>query len=140
MGTTRSVMTALCISLLSAGGAAYCYTRADALQVQGQWLMERGTAQAEDYAARFDGAAADAQLKTFAERRAILEKAHGWQRGMLLGVLIAALATVSAYLLFLLKRLNDQLLDATGGGAHEGTARESASPEPVQALMPSPQR
>ncbi|AEI66413.1 hypothetical protein [Corallococcus macrosporus] len=140
MGTTRSVMTALCIALLSAGGAAYCYTRADALQVQGQWLMERGAAQAEDYAQRLDGTAADAQLKTFAERRVILEKAHVWQRGMLLGVLAAAIAAVSAYLLFLLKRLNDQLLDATGGGAQEGAAREPASQESVQGLMPSPQR
>ena len=93
-----------------------------------------------DYAARLDSTAADAQLKTFAERRAILEKAHLWQRGMLLGVLLASLAAVSAYLLFLLKRLNDQLLGVTGSGAQQGAARESASPEPVQALMPSPQR
>ncbi|MFP2962255.1 hypothetical protein ACLEPN_31860 [Myxococcus sp. 1LA] len=140
MGTTRSVMTALCIALLSAGGAAYCYTRADALQVQGQWLMERGTAQAEDYAERLDGTAADAQLKTFAERRVVLETAHVWQRGMMLGVLAAAMAAVSAYLLFLLKRLNDQLLDATGSSVQEASAREPASPEPVQGLMPSPQR
>ncbi|WP_426751307.1 hypothetical protein [Myxococcus sp. Y35] len=140
MGTTRSVMTALCISLLTAGGAAYCYVRADALQVQGQWLMERGTAQAEDYAERLDGTAADAQLKTFAERRAVLEKAHVWQRGMLLGVLASALAAVCAYLLFLLKRLNDQLLDATGSHADAHAEREPAPSEHVQALAPSPLR
>ncbi|GHG72271.1 hypothetical protein [Comamonas sp. JC664] len=140
MGTTRSVMTALCISLLAAGGASYCYVRADALQVQGQWLMERGTAQAEDYAARLDGSAADAQLKTFAERRGVLEAAHVWQRGMMLGVLAASLAAVCAYLLFLLKRLNDQLIDVTGGDSHVSPTREHASSEHVQALTPSPQR
>ncbi|QSQ27394.1 hypothetical protein JY651_21865 [Pyxidicoccus parkwayensis] len=111
---TRSVTAALCISLLSAGVAGYCYTRSDALQVQGQWLMERGTAQAEDYATRLDGKAADAQLKSFAERRVVLERAHRWQRGMMLGILAAVLAAVSAYMLFLLKRLDDQLLDVTG--------------------------
>ncbi|MCP3142537.1 hypothetical protein [Pyxidicoccus xibeiensis] len=111
---TRSVTVALCISLLSAGAAGYCYTRADALQVQGQWLMERGTAQAEDYANRLDGTAADAQLKTFAERRTVLQRAHQWQRGTMLGVLAAVLAAVSAYMLFLLKRLDDQLVDAMG--------------------------
>jgi len=140
MGTTRGVVTALCLSLFAAGGAAYCYTRADALQVQGQWLMERGTAQAEDYAERLDGSAADAQLKTFAERRVVLEKAHAWQRGMMLGVLASALAAVCAYLLFLLKRLNDQLLGATGGGAYANPGREHAPPEHVQGLRPSPQR
>ncbi|MFP2931475.1 hypothetical protein ACLESO_41070 [Pyxidicoccus sp. 3LG] len=138
---TRSVMAALCFSLLSAGAAGYCYTRADALQVQGQWLMERGTAQAEDYANRLDGTAADAQLKTFAERRTVLHRAHRWQRGMMLGVLAAVLAAVSAYVLFLLKRLDDQLVDAMGElRPSSSPPSRHASPEPTPALASGTQR
>jgi hypothetical protein len=136
---TRSVTAALCISLLSAGAAAYCYTRSDALQVQGQWLMERGTAQAEDYANRLDGAAADAQLKSFAERRAVLERAHRWQRGMMLGIFASVLAAVSAYMLFLLKRLDDQLVDAMGD-MRPSSPPVHVSSEPAAALISSPQR
>ncbi|WP_163865618.1 hypothetical protein [Myxococcus eversor] len=136
---TRGLTAALCFTLLSAGGAVYCYTRADALQVQGQWLMERGTAQAEEYANRLDGKAADAQLKTFAERRGVLEKAHLWERGMMLGVLAAAMALVGAYVLFLLNRLDDQLLDALGD--LRPTPPPSAAPsEPTGALVSSLQR
>jgi hypothetical protein len=111
---TRSVTAALCISLLAAGGAAFCYTRAETLQSEGRWLMARGTAQAAEYAQKLDGTLADAQLKTFTQRRAVLERAYLWQRGMLLGIMIAVLSSLSAYVLFLLKRLDDQLLDATG--------------------------
>ncbi len=136
---TRSVTAALCVSLLAAGGAGYCYTRADALQVQGQWLMERGTAQAQDYAQRLDSTAADAQLKTFAERRAVLLQAHNWQRGMMLGVLAAVLSAVSAYMLFLLKRLDEQLVDALGE-LRPSAPPQPASPEPTGALISSPQR
>ncbi|NMO18973.1 hypothetical protein HPC49_33460 [Pyxidicoccus fallax] len=136
---TRSVTVALGLSLLFAGAAGYCYTRSDALQVQGQWLMERGTAQAEEYATRLNATAADAQLKTFAERRAVLERAHRWHRGMMLGVLAAVLSAVCAYMLFLLKRLDDQLVDAMG------ELRPSSPPEPVSserapALVSSAQR
>ena len=137
---TRSVTAALCISLLSAGFAGYCYTRSDALQVQGQWLMERGTAQAEDYANRLDGAAADAQLKSFAERRVVLERAHRWHRGMMLGVLMAALSAVSAYMLFLLKRLDDQLVDAMGELRPSAPPSKHVSSEPAPAFASSPQR
>ncbi|MBZ4415898.1 hypothetical protein [Myxococcus sp. RHSTA-1-4] len=137
---TRSVTVALCISLISAGTAGYCYTRADALQVQGQWLMERGTAQAEEYANKLDGTAADAQLKSFAERRAVLERAHRWQRGMMLGVLAAVLAAVSAYMLFLLKRLDDQLVDAMGDLRPSAPPPEPVSSERTPALVSSAQR
>lgn len=136
---TRSVTAALCISLLTAGAAGYCYTRADALQVQGQWLMERGTAQAQDYAQRLDATAADAQLKTFAERRTVLQQAHNWQRGMMLGVLASVLAAVGAYMLFLLKRLDEQLVDAMGE-LRPAVPPPHASPEPTGALVSSPQR
>lgn len=137
---TRSVTVALCFSLLSAGAAGFCYTRADALQVQGQWLMERGTAQAEEYARKLDGTAADAQLKSFAERRAVLERAHRWQRGMMLGILAAALAAVCAYVLFLLKRLDDQLVDAMGELRPSVPPLEPASSERAPAIISPAQR
>lgn len=136
---TRSVTAALCITLLSSGGATYCYTQADALQRQGQWLMERGTAQADDYARRLDGKAADAQLKTFSERRTVMEKAHLWERGMMLGVLAAAMSLVGAYVLFLLKRLDDQLLDAMGE-LRPTSEPSSASSEPRPTFVSSLQR
>ncbi|CAM3220454.1 hypothetical protein G4177_27840 [Corallococcus sp. ZKHCc1 1396] len=133
---TRSVTAALCISLLFAGGAAFCYTRAEALQAEGRWLMARGSAQATDFAQKLDGTSVDAQLKTFKERRGVMEKAHRWQRGMLLGVMAAILSAVSAYVLFLLKRLDDQLLDATG----ELNRPQSTSAHPTPAFTPSVQR
>lgn len=120
---------AVCVSLLSAGGAAWCHQRATAFQTEAEWLMARGNAQAEEYAQRFDGAVADAQLQTFAQRRVVMEKAYVWQRGMMLGVMGAALALVAAYALFLLKRLDDQLADAAPD-LHEA----SASQEPAPAL------
>ncbi|RKH41227.1 hypothetical protein [Corallococcus sicarius] len=111
---TRSVTAALCVSLLFAGGAAFCYTRAETLQAEGRWLMARGSAQATDFAQKLDGTSVDAQLKSFKERRGVMERAHRWQRGMLLGIMASVLSALSAYVLFLLKRLDDQLLDATG--------------------------
>ncbi|MCP3101322.1 hypothetical protein LZ198_20830 [Myxococcus sp. K15C18031901] len=137
---TRSLTVALCITLLSSGAALYCYTRADALQVRGQWLMERGTAQAEDYATRLDGRAADAQLKTFAERRGVLEHAHLWQRGMMLSVLVSALSLVGAYVFFLLKRLDDQLLDAMGELRASAPSPGPSPAERTPALVSSLQR
>ncbi|RKG54929.1 hypothetical protein D7X30_27580 [Corallococcus sp. AB011P] len=133
---TRSVTAALCISLLFAGGAAFCYARAEALQAEGRWLMARGSAQASDFAQKLDGTSVDAQLKTFKERRGVMEKAHRWQRGMLLGIMAAVLSGLSAYVLFLLKRLDDQLLDATG----ELRRPQEASSLPTPAFAPSVQR
>ncbi|MCY1045787.1 hypothetical protein OV208_31025 [Corallococcus sp. bb12-1] len=133
---TRSVTAALTISLLFAGGAAFCYTRAETLQAEGRWLMARSNAQATDFAQKLDGTSVDAQLKTFKERRGVMEKAHRWQRGMLLGVMAAVLSALSAYVLFLLKRLDDQLLDATG----ELRRPQEASSHPTPAFTPSVQR
>ncbi|RKG67599.1 hypothetical protein D7V80_15540 [Corallococcus sp. CA054B] len=133
---TRSVTAALCISLLFAGGAAFCYARAEALQAEGRWLMARGSAQASDFAQKLDGTSVDAQLKTFKERRGVMEQAHRWQRGMLLGIMAAVLSGLSAYVLFLLKRLDDQLLDATG----ELRRPQEASSLSAPAFAPSVQR
>lgn len=133
---TRSVTAALCVSLLFAGGAAFCYTRAETLQAEGRWLLARGSAQATDFAQKLDGTSVDAQLKSFKERRGVMERAHRWQRGMLLGIMASVLSALSAYVLFLLKRLDDQLLDATG----ELRRPQEASSLSAPAFAPSVQR
>lgn len=109
---SRSVVIAICVSLLSVSGAGFCYTRAAALHSEARWLMERGTAQAVEYAERLDNTVADAQLKTFAARREVMERAHVWQRWQMLGLMVGALAALVAYMLHLLRRLDSQLDDA----------------------------
>jgi hypothetical protein len=138
---TRSVVAAIGISLLSLGGAGYCYTRAQALQSEARWLLERGNAQAAEYAQRLDNAVADAQLKTFAARRAVMERAHLWQRGQMLGVMAAAISALVAYMLYLLGRLDSQLDDAAAEAPSEGApASSDASSEPSSGLVPTPHR
>jgi hypothetical protein len=137
----RSVVAAICVSLLSVGGAGYCYTRAQALHTDARWLLERGNAQAVEYAERLDNSVADAQLKTFASRRTVMERAHLWQRGQMLGVMAAVLSALAAYLLYLLRRLDSQLDDAAADAPIAvPSASASASSEASSPLMPSPHR
>ena len=110
---TRSVTAAICVSLLRRWvlGIATCARRP--CSSEARWLMERGNAQALEYAERLDNSVADAQLKTFAERRTVMEQAHLWQRGQMLGLMAGALAALAAYMLYLLRRLDSQLDDAS---------------------------
>jgi hypothetical protein len=103
------VATAMCISLLAAGGAGWCWHRAEELRHQASGLLERGRVQATEYAETFDDAMATLELETFAKRRAVLERAHLWQRGQYLGVMVAAVAAALAWLLSILRRLEGQL-------------------------------
>ncbi|ADO72907.1 hypothetical protein [Stigmatella aurantiaca] len=139
---TRSVVAAVSVALVSAGAAIYCYTRAEALHSEARWLLERGNAQALEYAQRLDSTVADEQLKTFSSRRSVMEKAHLWQRGQMLGVMGAALSILAAYMLFLLRRLDSQLDDATGEEFQQPPP--SSSPPPPSksppAFVPSPHR
>lgn len=139
---SRSVTAAICVAVLSAGGAGYCYTRAAELQSQARWLMERGNAQALEYAERLDNSVADAQLKTFAERRTVMEQAHLWQRGQMLGLMAGVLAALAAYMLHLLRRLDSQLDDASVEAPPELLAAPIASSkaEPASRLVPTPHR
>lgn len=139
---SRSVTAAICVAVLSAGVSGYCYTRASELQSQARWLMERGNAQALDYAERLDNTVADAQLKTFAERRAVMERAHLWQRGQMLGLMAGVLAALAAYMLHLLRRLDSQLDDASVEAPPELLSAPVASskPEPTSRLVPTPHR
>jgi hypothetical protein len=139
--SSRSVVAAVCVSLLCVGGAGFCYTRKATLDTEARWLMERGNAQAIEYAERLDNTVADAQFKTFAARRSVLERAHLWQRGQMLGLMAGALSALVAYMLYLLKRLDSQLDDAaTEAPAELLTAPEPASSESSAALVATPHR
>jgi hypothetical protein len=106
---SRSVTITLCVAVLSAGGAVGCYVRSSELKREAGWLLERGNAQAAEYASTFDGAIAEAQLKTFEARRLVLDRAHLWQRGQMLLILVTVIAALSGYLLFLFHRLRADL-------------------------------
>ena len=139
----RTVVAAAFISVASAGAAGACFYKAELLRNEAEWLLVRSKAQAAEYSQSFDTKAADQQLKTFAARRATLERAHLWQRGQMLATLLSALAAVATYALYLLKRLDDQLLDAESevhGGSSGGGSRDRDEPQDPQravALAPS---
>jgi hypothetical protein len=139
---SRNVVAAIMVSLLSLGGAGFCYMRATALHSEARWLMERGNAQALEYAERLDNTVADAQLKTFAARRTVMERAHLWQRGQMLGLMAGVLAALAAYMLHLLRRLDSQLDDASVEAPPELLAAPVASSkaEPTSRLVPTPHR
>ncbi len=104
-----SVTMAVFIALLSAGGAGWCWQRAEELRWKASELLERSQAEATGYAQTFDDTLATQQMETFAERRAVLEQAHQWQRGQFLGVMVAVIAAACAWLLSVMRRLNGQL-------------------------------
>jgi hypothetical protein len=138
---SRSVVAAVCVSLLCVGGAGFCYTRKAALDSEARWLMERGNAQALEYAERLDNSVADAQFKTFAARREVLERAHLWQRGQMLGLMAGALAGLVAYMLYLLKRLDSQLDEAATEAPPELLVNPApASSEAASPLVATPHR
>jgi hypothetical protein len=124
-----SVTTAVCISLLSAAGAAGCWYRAEGLRSEAGWLLERGKAQASEYAQSLNDALAKQELETFAKRRVVLERAHLWQRGQALGIMLSVLAAASAWVLRLWKRLNGELEEASE------ELESSAEPVPVPAAI-----
>ena len=129
-----SVTTAVCVSLLSAAGAVGCWYRAEGLRTEADWLLERSRAQAGEYARSFNDTLATQQLETFARRRVVLERAHLWQRGQALGVMLAVIAGACAWTLRLLRRLNGELEEAAG----ELEEASAAEPVPVRtAIRPS---
>jgi len=111
---SRSVAVSLILTLLCAGGAVGSYARAHSLRTEARWLLERGTAQAQEYADTFDGSAADSELGTLDQRQAVLDRAQLWYGAQLLLVLATVVLAFSSYVFYLFRRLRDQLLDATG--------------------------
>ncbi|HEX8440998.1 hypothetical protein [Archangium sp.] len=126
-----SVTTAVCVSLLSTACAVGCWYRAEGLRTEADWLLERSKAQASEYAHSLNDTLATQQLETFARRRAVMERAHVWQRGQTLGILVAVLAAASAWMLRMLSRLNGELDEATEGLE----APEAGEPVPVRAAI-----
>jgi hypothetical protein len=126
-----SVTTAVCVSLLAAACAVGCWYRAEELRTDADWLLERSRAQAGEYAQSFNDTLATQQLETFAKRRVVLERAHLWQRGQALSVMLAVLAAVSAWVLRLLRRLKGELDEAT----EELKPERAAEPVPMRASV-----
>ena len=126
-----SVTTAVCVSLLTAACAAGCWYRAEQLRSEADWLMERSKAQASEFAQSFNDALATQQLETFAKRRAVLERAHLWQRGQALGIMLTVAAGTCAWLLSLMRRLDGELEEAS----QELEQAKAAEPVPVRAAI-----
>ncbi|HEX8825616.1 MAG TPA: hypothetical protein VF794_37245 [Archangium sp.] len=126
-----SVTTAVCIALLCTVCAVGCWYRAEGLRTEADWLLERGKAQAGEYARSLNDTLAKQELETFAKRRVVLERAHLWQRGQALGVMLAVLAAASAWVLRMWRRLNGELDEAT----EEFDSAMSAEPVPVRAAI-----
>ncbi len=124
-----SVTTAVCVCLLSAAGAGASWYRAEQLRSEAAWLLERSKAQASEYAESFNDTLATQQLETFAKRRAVLERAHLWQRGQALGIMLSVLAAASAWVLRLWGRLTGELDEASE------ELEASAEPVPVRAAI-----
>jgi len=125
----NGVTSAVCVTALSVVVAIGCFSRAHVLRQDASWLLERSQAQAVEYAQSFDGAVAEQQLRTFEQRRTVLERAHVWQRVQMIAVLVAAVAGLCAYALYLLRRLHSQL-DEASEGLHDAGAEPAASLSP----------
>ncbi|WNG59041.1 hypothetical protein F0U59_33165 [Archangium gephyra] len=126
-----SVTTAVCVSLLTAACAAGCWYRAEQLRSEADWLMERSKAQASEFAQSFNDALATQQLETFAKRRVVLERAHLWQRGQALGIMLTVAAGTCAWLLSLMRRLDGELEEAS----QELEQARAAEPAPLGATV-----
>src|SRR6478672_2622130 len=112
---SRSVTIAAVVCVAFAAGAVASAIRAKTLRTDGEWLMARGSAEAQEYASSFETRHADAQLLTFDQRRDVLERANRWQGLELFCILGSVLSAFSAYVLYLYYRLRQQLVDATSG-------------------------
>jgi hypothetical protein len=112
---SRSVTVAVSIALLSGAGAVGSYARASQLRTEAHWLLERGNAEAEEYANTFESAMVDKQFATFSERRVVLDGALLWQRFQMLFLLIGVIAAFSSYVLHLFHRLRTDLEEVTDG-------------------------
>lgn len=126
---SRSVAISIVVAVLFAGGAVGSFVQAQRHRTEARWLLERGDAQGQEYAATFDGAAQDAQLITLEERHAVLEKAHLWQRLQLVCILASVIAAFSSYVFFLFRRLRDQLLEGADASMYQVPPEEPSRQE-----------
>lgn len=110
---SRSMAVALGISIVCAAGAVACYMRASSLHQEAEWMNARGAAEAQEYAATFDGHFADQQLAMFDQHRTAVDRIQRWQLLERLLILVTVVAGFSGYVFYLFRRLRDQLVDAT---------------------------
>src|SRR5437773_893386 len=75
-----SVVLSFVIAALSAGGAIFAHVRNQQLRSDARWLLERGSAQADEYQSTLDSHVAEEQLVTLDHRQAALDQAEVWQR------------------------------------------------------------
>ncbi len=121
----RKLMVALIALGLSVAGAAFSSLRVSRLRTEASWLLATADAYAGDYGASLEGRFAEAELASFDQRRAVLERAHRWQRLEIACLLAAAAAAFTAYGLYLFRRASD---DELGGGLlHAGGPRRTQS-------------
>lgn len=130
---SRSVAVAITIAVLSSFGAVGCYVRATQLRTEGQWLLERGTAEAQEFANTFSGDAQDKQFATFEARREVLSRSVLWQRAQLLLILLTVIAAFSSYVLFLFSRLREDLEDIDDAELARLSIQTSTPPRPGHA-------
>lgn len=107
---SRSVAVAVTLTVLCAAGAIGAFIEASRYRGEGKALLSRGHAEAQEYAATFEGAYADKQERSLDARRIILERSHHWQRIQMVLVLCTVVGAFVSYLLYLLSRLRSQLL------------------------------
>ncbi len=105
----RSVLVAAGCSLLTGAGAVACFLKTSQLRTEAGWLMARADAQAAEYSSTLDSAIAETQLATLELHRAVLQRAHTWQRLEMVLILAAVVSAFCAYFLHLYNRLRRQL-------------------------------
>lgn len=125
MGSHRLAVT-IFLAVLSTAGAtgSGCYARA--LSLQADVLLERGAAEAAEFARTLDEQDAKKQLVSFEERRVLLVQAALWTRIEIFCLLGTVVTTLGAYLLFLWGRLARQLSVVEHPGESPPPPRESA--------------
>lgn len=117
----RSVAVATTIAVLLAAGAVGAFLRAKSFRSEAQWLLARSAAEAESYANSFDSESVDKQLGSFDVRREALERAEIWQRTEMLLIMASVVAGFCSYVLYLLSRLRDQLIESAAAVEQSGT-------------------
>jgi hypothetical protein len=127
---SRSVTLAVSLAVLAVASALGSHLRSTHHQSEARWLLERGNAQAEEYAHSFDPAAADRQVQVFEARREVLSRVLLWQQLRLLFSLVAVVAGLCAYVLHLWRRLREDLDEAEAELEERGP---SAFPSPLAA-------
>ncbi len=112
----QKLNVALLVFGLSVAGAAFSFARMSRLRTEASWLLATADAYAADYGASLEGSFAEAELASFEQRRAVLERAHRWRQLEIACILAAAAAALTAYALYLVRRASQ--FELRGGMLH----------------------